>query len=194
MQSFLGCDAHKHYSVFVAVDERGKATPPVRIEHNVAAYQRYLDTLPNGTEIAIESTGNWYWIVDLMEQTGRIWPTRRRPRSAWARPTRPTLSTPRGSPSCFATARCPRAGFRLENSAINASCCEPGWLCAISAPRSSIASTQPSTATDCTPPASAISSASGAAPTSPRSFLTFRRRPHAWSPLNSIPSTSSTSS
>jgi len=70
MQSYLGCDAHKHYSVFVAVDERGKATQPIRIEHNVAAYQRYLDTLPNGTEIAIESTGNWYWIVDLMEQAG----------------------------------------------------------------------------------------------------------------------------
>jgi hypothetical protein len=70
MQSFLGGDAHKHYSVFVAVDERGKATPAIRIEHNVAAYQRYLDTLPNGTEIAIESTGNWYWIVDLMEQAG----------------------------------------------------------------------------------------------------------------------------
>ena len=53
MQSFLGCDAHKHYSVFVAVDERGKATQPIRIEHNVAAYQRYLDRLPRGTEVAI---------------------------------------------------------------------------------------------------------------------------------------------
>ena len=31
---------------------------------------RYLDTLPTGTEIAIESTGHWYWIVDLMEQAG----------------------------------------------------------------------------------------------------------------------------
>lgn len=70
MQQFLGCDAHKHYSVFVAVDERGRASQPVRIEHNMAAYRRYLDTLPAGTEIAIETTGNWYWIVDLMEQAG----------------------------------------------------------------------------------------------------------------------------
>ncbi len=72
MQSFLGCDAHKHYSVFVAVDEHGQASRSVRIEHNVAAYRRYLDTLPDSTEIAIESTGHWYWIVDLMEQGG--WP------------------------------------------------------------------------------------------------------------------------
>jgi transposase len=70
MQELLGCDSHKHYSVFVAVDERGRASKPVRIEHNVAAYRRYLDTLPAGTEIAIESTGSWYWIVDLMEQAG----------------------------------------------------------------------------------------------------------------------------
>src|ERR1700733_13757212 len=70
MQSFLGCDAHKHYSVFVAVDERGKASHPMRSEHNVAPYHRYLATLPSGTEIAIEATGNWYWIVDLMEQAG----------------------------------------------------------------------------------------------------------------------------
>lgn len=70
MQSFLGCDAHKHYSVFVAVDEGGRASKPVRIEHNMAAYRRYLDALPAGTEIALESTGHWYWIVDLMEQAG----------------------------------------------------------------------------------------------------------------------------
>lgn len=70
MQEFLGCDAHKHYSVFVGVNEKGKTSQPVRIEHNVAAYRHYLDALPSGTEIAIESTGNWYWIVDLMEQAG----------------------------------------------------------------------------------------------------------------------------
>ncbi len=70
MQSYLGCDAHKHYSVFVTVDERGRASKPVRIEHNVAAYRRYFDTLPAGAEIALEATGHWCWIVDLMEQAG----------------------------------------------------------------------------------------------------------------------------
>ena len=70
MQAFLGCDAHKHYSVFVSVDERGRASQPVRIEHDQVAFRRYLQTLPRQTEIAVESTGNWYWIVDAMEQAG----------------------------------------------------------------------------------------------------------------------------
>jgi hypothetical protein len=33
-QLFLGCDAHRKYSVFVTVDERGKASAPVRVEHD----------------------------------------------------------------------------------------------------------------------------------------------------------------
>jgi hypothetical protein len=33
MQQWIGCDAHKKFSVFVAVDERGKASHAVRVEH-----------------------------------------------------------------------------------------------------------------------------------------------------------------
>jgi hypothetical protein len=31
MQQWIGCDAHKKFSVFVAVDERGKASHAVRV-------------------------------------------------------------------------------------------------------------------------------------------------------------------
>lgn len=131
MQSFLGCDAHKHYSVFVAVDERGKATRPVRIEHNVAAHQRYLDTLPNGTEIAIESAGNWYWIVDLMEQAGhrphlanpseakkRMGKTQdRRARRQGTRHPAPQWDTARELDSSWRTPRPARAAANQDGSA-----------------------------------------------------------------------------
>jgi len=70
MQQFIGCDAHKRFSVFVAVDERGSATKPVRIEHVREDYARFLSQLPEGSEIAVESTGHWYWLVDEMERTG----------------------------------------------------------------------------------------------------------------------------
>lgn len=70
MAAVIGCDAHKHFSMFVAISERGKAAAPVRIEHDRAVYARYLKTLPAGSEIALESTGNWYWMVDAMEQAG----------------------------------------------------------------------------------------------------------------------------
>jgi hypothetical protein len=46
---YLGCDAHRKYSVFVAMNENGKIEPPVRVEHDrqkfrmfaqIAAWQR----------------------------------------------------------------------------------------------------------------------------------------------------------
>ena len=39
----LGCDAHRHYSVFVGLRE---------------------DSLAESSNIANESTGHWYWLVD----------------------------------------------------------------------------------------------------------------------------------
>ena len=33
MKQFIGCDAHKKYSVFVAVNERGEASQEVRVGH-----------------------------------------------------------------------------------------------------------------------------------------------------------------
>jgi transposase len=70
MQQFIGCDAHKRFSIFVAVDERGNATRPVRIEHLREEYAHFLNELPPGSEIAVESTGHWYWLVDAMERAG----------------------------------------------------------------------------------------------------------------------------
>ncbi len=70
MQPVIGCDAHKHFSVFVSVDQHGKASRPVRVEHDRELYCSYLRSLPAGSEIALEATGHWYWIVDAMEETG----------------------------------------------------------------------------------------------------------------------------
>ena|SRR6478609_8354311 len=66
-QIFLGCDAHRKYSVFVTVDERGKASVPVRVEHDRPAFRRFLRGLQPGTLVALEATGSWYWLVDEME-------------------------------------------------------------------------------------------------------------------------------
>jgi len=70
MQQFIGCDAHKRFSVFVAVDERGRASKPTRVEHVQKHFADFLQQLPENSEIAIESTGHWYWIVDEMERAG----------------------------------------------------------------------------------------------------------------------------
>jgi transposase len=70
MEQFIGCDAHKKYSVFVAVSERGEASAAVRVGHDREQYQQFLEQLPGGLEIALEASGHYYWIVDAMEAAG----------------------------------------------------------------------------------------------------------------------------
>ena len=70
MEQFIGCDVHKKFSVFVAVDEKGKASKPVRVAHDREVYRTYLRSLPANSEIAVEACGFWYWIVDEMEEAG----------------------------------------------------------------------------------------------------------------------------
>ena len=50
MEQFIGCDAHKKYSVFVAVNERGEPSPEVRVGHDREQYRRYLERLPTGSQ------------------------------------------------------------------------------------------------------------------------------------------------
>lgn len=46
MEQFIGCDAHKKYSVFVAVNERGEVSKKVQVLHDREQYREYLDQLP----------------------------------------------------------------------------------------------------------------------------------------------------
>jgi transposase len=70
MVNYIGCDVHKKYSVFAGVDESGRRTPPQRVEHDRDGFRQYLARLPAGSPIAVETTGNWYWIIDEMERAG----------------------------------------------------------------------------------------------------------------------------
>ena len=70
MEQFIGCDAHKKYSVFVAVNERGEASPAIRVGHDREQYRQFLERLPAGSPIALEAGGHYYWMVDEMEAAG----------------------------------------------------------------------------------------------------------------------------
>jgi transposase len=71
MKKYIGCDAHRRYSVFVSVDENGRASPATRVEHEGTALQEYLARLPAGADVAVEATGSWYWLVDAIEEAGK---------------------------------------------------------------------------------------------------------------------------
>jgi len=70
MSIYFGCDAHKRYSVFTAMNDKGQAGRPIRVEHTRALYREFLNGLPAGSPIAIESVGNWYWLIEEMERAG----------------------------------------------------------------------------------------------------------------------------
>ncbi len=70
MKYYIGCDAHKKYSVFTGISEAGEIIPAKRVEHERQKFHSFLETLPTGSEIAIESVGNWYWLIDEMEKAG----------------------------------------------------------------------------------------------------------------------------
>jgi transposase len=67
---YVGCDAHKKYSIFAVMDNTSLVGVPVRVEHDRILFRRYLACLPAGTSVAIETIGSWYWMVDEIEQAG----------------------------------------------------------------------------------------------------------------------------
>jgi transposase len=70
MEQFIGCDAHKKFSVFVAVNEKGQAGEARRVMHERTRYRAFLDQLPANSEIALEASGGYSWLVDEVERSG----------------------------------------------------------------------------------------------------------------------------
>jgi transposase len=68
----IGCDAHRRYSQFAILDSDGQFLEQIRINHEPGAIREFLAEFPAGTPVALESVGNWYWIVDEIEAAGCI--------------------------------------------------------------------------------------------------------------------------
>ena len=70
MEQFIGCDAHKKFSVFVAVNEKGHAGEALRVAHDRQLYREFLARLPAHSAIAVEASSSYSWLVDEMERLG----------------------------------------------------------------------------------------------------------------------------
>jgi len=68
----VGCDAHKHFSLFAVLDGKGDLVERTRVGHVPGAIGTFLSQYPEGTPVALETVGNWYWIVDEIEEAGCI--------------------------------------------------------------------------------------------------------------------------
>ena len=72
MSKYMAFDSHKHYTLAECEEASTGRTRQCRIEHEPGAIRRYLERYPRGLEVAVEATGNWYWIVSEIEQAGDV--------------------------------------------------------------------------------------------------------------------------
>lgn len=67
---FISFDSHKRYTLCSVEDAGGKIMEETRIEHTRGAIIEYLKRFPKGNDVAVETIGNWYWIIDEIEAAG----------------------------------------------------------------------------------------------------------------------------
>src|SRR6202165_3512183 len=70
MEQFIGCDAHKRFSLFIAMNEEGEYGKAIRVGHEREEMRAFLKALPVSSRIALETSGSYYWLVDEMERAG----------------------------------------------------------------------------------------------------------------------------
>src|SRR4029453_1623575 len=67
---YIAFDAHKHYTL--ASVARPELVREQRLPHERGALQQFLARCEPGSPVAVETIGNWYWIVDEIEAAGCV--------------------------------------------------------------------------------------------------------------------------
>jgi transposase len=70
MSEYIAFDSHKRYTWVDRQDHSTGKSIGHRLEHEPGAVRNYLRGCAPGTAVAVEATGNWYWIIDEIEQAG----------------------------------------------------------------------------------------------------------------------------
>ena len=69
---YIAFDAHKHYTLASVARPDGQLVREQRIAHERGALQQFLQRCERGSPVAVETVGNWYWIVDEIEAAGCV--------------------------------------------------------------------------------------------------------------------------
>lgn len=70
MREYIAFDSHKHYTLMERQDAQTGRTMQRRLEHQRGALCAGLRECQKGDAVAVEATGNWYWIVGEIEAAG----------------------------------------------------------------------------------------------------------------------------
>lgn len=65
---YVGVDLHKEQSWFYVMDKAGKKIDSKSIANSPETLKRYFETIPRPFVLAVESTFNWYFLVDIAEE------------------------------------------------------------------------------------------------------------------------------
>jgi len=69
---YISVDAHKRYSFVSIENSEGKLRCEARVEHRRGAIREFLARRLPGSPVAVETVGNWYWIVGEIEEAGMV--------------------------------------------------------------------------------------------------------------------------
>lgn len=72
MKIYYWCDAHKKYSLFTSLDKEGYQRYFIKGQNDCNQFSSFLRTLLHRSLVALESIGNWYWIIDEMEKASHV--------------------------------------------------------------------------------------------------------------------------
>jgi transposase len=67
----VGMDQHKRFSYAASMNSETGEMTEGRLEHNAPEEIRsYIRSLGPQVRVSLETTGNWYWLCDLLEEEG----------------------------------------------------------------------------------------------------------------------------
>ena len=71
-RQYIAFDSHKLYTFALIEEPKDGRAFEARIEHWRGSIKEFLNRCEPGSPVAVETVGNWYWIVDEIEEAGMI--------------------------------------------------------------------------------------------------------------------------
>jgi transposase len=69
---YIAFDAHKHYTIASVEHHTGGVVREMRLAHQRGVIRDFLGQCDPGSPVAVETVGNWYWLVDEIEAAGMM--------------------------------------------------------------------------------------------------------------------------
>jgi transposase len=68
MRQYIGIDLHKQTSYVTRMNEKGKIVEQINLSNDADTLRGYLTRLKPDARIAVEATGNWMYLYELIEE------------------------------------------------------------------------------------------------------------------------------